>query len=432
MKKSTVGKIALFFGLLVCGSSAFGQGVMLRGVGAVNESMGSAATACPLDSAGAINWNPASISGLEKNEMSFGLGIIMPNSTVSSSVYGPTGGLISEGSTIGKAGSLPAPNMSLVWRRCPNSRITYGLGMSAVGGAATLYPADAPDTPLSERNAILQGISKSSTVVVLQVTPTVSYQVTDRLSVGFAPIVDLAAVSINPMQLGQAANDEIHNYGTRYAWGGGFQIGAYYDFKNHFKTGFMFKSPIWAESLCYQGTYVRQDGDVTARPVNGNFNLNLPMTLSAGVSYDGFKNTVLALDVRYFDYSNTNGFRNGLNPETHIVEGLDWNSVVSVAMGVERTLSKKVKVRAGYCWNENPIPGRAAFLNVSAPMMVQHMVSIGGSYTIAKDFDISLAYSHVFTAKCSGEFPTGNPYLTGYVSNATQGDSILAGITKRW
>jgi long-chain fatty acid transport protein len=355
----------------------------------------------------------------------------MPNSTVSSSIEHPVYGTLAEGSTNGQAGAIPAPSMALVWRRCPKSRVTYGFSLSAVGGAATLYPADADGTPLNERNLILAGVSKSSTVVVLQVTPTVSYKLSDRLSVGFAPIVDIAGLTVNPMQLGQPLGTEVHNYGTRYAWGGGFQMGAYYDFKNHFKTGFMFKSPIWAESLMFHGT------DTHENVVSGAFNLNLPMTLSAGVSYDGFKNTVLALDVRYFDYAHTNGFRKGLNPATGVVEGLDWNSVVSIAMGVERTLSKKLKVRAGYCWNENPIPSRSSFLNVAAPLTLEHAVSLGATYAIAKDFEINLAYSHSFWAKTSGDFPIAPNQLflvggLGHVTNASEADLIVAGFTKRW
>ena len=40
------------------------QGIALSGVGPVNRSMGGAATAAPIDAAGALMWNPASISGL--------------------------------------------------------------------------------------------------------------------------------------------------------------------------------------------------------------------------------------------------------------------------------------------------------------------------------------------------------------------------------
>ncbi|MDR1269728.1 MAG: outer membrane protein transport protein, partial [Planctomycetaceae bacterium] len=349
----------LVLSLVISNRFANGQGVLLRSIGAVNDSIGSVATATPVDAAGAIYWNPASISALEKSEISFGIGVIMPKMRVSSSLDVGNGVTLS-GSTKGNAGSVPDPSMAFVWRRCPKSPVTFGLGLGAVGGAASLYPS----TGSPYDNPILGGLAKSSTVIVMQVTPTVAYKVTDRFSVGVAPIIDLASLSINPMQLGQpiGSNNEVHNFGTRYAWGGGFQIGAYYDFKNHFKTGFMFKSPIWAENLAYEGTRV-DDNSV----INGSFDLNLPTTLSLGFSYDGIQDTIIGLDIRYFDYAHTAGFKKGI--ENGIVKGLDWDSVMAVAVGVERKFSQKLKLRMGYCWNENPIPSRSAMLNVAAPMM---------------------------------------------------------------
>ncbi|MDR1141101.1 MAG: outer membrane protein transport protein [Planctomycetaceae bacterium] len=410
----------LVLSLVVSNRFANGQGVLLRSIGAVNDSIGSVATATPVDAAGAIYWNPASISALEKSEISFGIGVIMPKMRVSSSLNLDSGGTLS-GSTKGNAGSVPDPSMAFVWRRCPKSPVTFGLGLGAVGGAASLYPS----TGSPYDNPILGGLAKSSTVIVMQVTPTVAYQVTDRFSVGVAPIIDLASLSINPMQLGQplGSNNEIHNFGTRYAWGGGFQIGAYYDFKNHFKTGFMFKSPIWAENLTYEGTRV---GDKSA--INGSFDLNLPTTLSLGFSYDGIQDTIIGLDIRYFDYAHTAGFKKGV--ENGIVKGLDWDSVMSVAVGVERKFSQKLKLRMGYCWNENPIPSRSAMLNVAAPMMMQHVLSMGATYAIVKNLEFSFAYIHVFEAKVTGPFQTA--YGSGSVTNEVSANMVSAGVAKKW
>lgn len=432
MKKITILRgivgIALLFSSLCLQQTAQAQGVLLRSCGAVNESMGSVATGTPIDAAGALYWNPASISALEKSELSIGLGIILPETRVTSSV-GPY-----EGSTVGDAGAVPVPNMSFVWRRCPKSPITFGLGMGAVGGAASLYAADTPGS----FNPVLGGRSKSATVVVLQVTPTVSYQVSDRLSVGIAPIIDLASLQINPMQLGRplGAANEIHNYGTRYAWGGGFQIGAFYDFKNNWKTGFMFKSPVWAEALRFEGTQVSPPYG----PFTGTFDLNLPMTLSWGVSYSGFKKTVIGLDVRYFDYAHTKGFKQGVVIENingqpvPMVRGLDWDSVVSIAIGAERSINQKLKVRAGYCWNENPIPERSAALNVAAPLMMQHTFSVGATYEIVKNLEFALTYSHAFKAKITGQFPAelGGQTYYGNVTNEAYANVLMAGISKKW
>lgn len=410
--------------LICCSRPVAAQGVFLRGFGAVNESVGSVATGMPLDAGGTLYWNPAGISALEKSEMSFGLGIILPESRVESDVTTLDGQVIATGSTKGNAGSVPVPTMSFVWRRCPKSRLTFGLGMGAVGGAASLYAADLP----GELNPVLGGRSKSATIMILQVNPTVSYQVTEKLSIGVAPIIDLASLQINPMQLGQplGAQNEIHNYGTRYAWGGGFQIGAFYDFKNHFKAGFMYKSPIWAEPLQFDGTTVG-----SGAPVSGRFELDLPTTLSLGFSYDGFKDTVFGMDFRYFDYAHAQGFKQGVD-EKGIVQGVDWDSVFSIAIGVERTVNHKLKVRIGYVWNENPIPSRSAALNVADPLLMQHTLSFGGTYAVVKDLEFTVAYSHSFEGKESGYFPTGNDMLVGTVSNSAYANVIMAGITKKW
>jgi long-chain fatty acid transport protein len=407
----------LFLSLVIPNHFVYGQGVLLRSLGTVNDSIGSVATATPIDAAGAIYWNPASISGLEKSEVSFGVGIIMPKMRVSSSIES----MSISGSTKGSAGSIPDPSMAVVWRRCPKSPITFGLGLGGVGGAASLYPA----TP---NNPILGGRAKSSSVIVMQITPTVAYEVTDRFSIGVAPIIDLASLSINPMQLGQqlGAASEVYNFGTRYAWGGGFQIGTYYDFKNHFKAGFMFKSPIWAEKLTYQGTRPNTEA------VNGQFDLNLPTTLSLGFSYDGIQDTIIGLDIRYFDYAHAAGFKKGV--EDGFVRGLDWDSVMAIAVGVERKLNQKLKLRMGYCWNENPIPNRSAMLNVAAPLMMQHVLSVGATYSIVKNLEFSFAYSHAFKAKITGPFPVVTQYgvVKGSVTNELSANMISAGGAKKW
>lgn len=392
------------------------QGVLLRSIGATNAAVGGTATAMPIDASGALMWNPGSISALKKNEMSFGLELIQAHSRVDSSV--PAMGL--SGSTKGEIGVVPAPSMAFVWSTSRRSPFTYGLGMAAIGGAASLYP----HKPLGQddSNPVLKDYGRSANVIVLQVTPTVSAQLTERLSVGVAPIIDLASLNINPMSLGTLHDDPLMTYGTRYVWGGGFQIGALYDFQNHFKGGFMFKSPIWAEKLYFTGTTESQD------PGTVNFDLNLPMTLSAGISYDGIRNTIIGMDVRYLDYSHTAGFDKGINMtnDPGRVEGLDWESVFSINLGLERKINNRLKGRLGYCWNENPIPSRSAALSISAPLIAEHIFSCGFGYTFAKDLELSATYTHAFETKLTGPIPGGT------VTNKLSADSFFAGITKRW
>ncbi|MDR3233896.1 MAG: outer membrane protein transport protein [Planctomycetaceae bacterium] len=375
----------------------YAQGVMLRGVGAANEGVGSVATAMPISAGGAINWNPASISAFEKNVIEFGAELIQPHTRASTAAA----------STKGEAGVTPVPSMAFVWRRSPHSVLTYGIGMAGVGGASSLYSPHAA-------NPAVGVTGRSANVVVMQITPTIAAQVTERWSLGISPVIDLATVNINPMGLGGGATTPLTTYGTKYAWAGGFQIGSFYDHKNHFKTGFMFKSPIWAEDLYFSGLQAPNT------PASRSFDMNLPMTLSAGFSYDGFKDTIIGADFRYLDYGHTAGFKEGLVGTT--VAGLGWESVFAVAVGAEHSFTNKFKGRIGYCWNENPIPPRSSALNVAAPLMIQHVLSFGAGYTFAKDLEVSLCYCHAFKASVTG----------GGVTNEVSADTGGAGITKRW
>ena len=78
----------------LCGAgTVFGQaGVILTGQGAINRSMAGASTAAPIDASGALYWNPAAITGLNRSEMEFGLEGLYPQTEVSSTVAaGPWG-----------------------------------------------------------------------------------------------------------------------------------------------------------------------------------------------------------------------------------------------------------------------------------------------------------------------------------------------------
>ena len=65
----------------------YGQaGHVMQGVGAVNMSMGGAATAQPLDISGALQWNPAAISTFDSKILDFNFGLFYSSPELSSSM----------------------------------------------------------------------------------------------------------------------------------------------------------------------------------------------------------------------------------------------------------------------------------------------------------------------------------------------------------
>lgn len=417
-------RTALFFVLAACAMPAFGQGVGLRGVGAVNESMGGASTACPIDAAGALHWNPASISGLPSSDMSFGLELVLPNSQLSSSLTAP---VTTSGTSGSEPGVLPVPMMALV-RKVDGSPWTFGLGMFGIGGSKTNYPASATNPIL---NPVLGLGRLAATVEIMQIDPTISYELTDRLSIGFAPTITLANLYCSPLFLGSKNGDGEwpEGTGTRYTWGAGFQVGLYYTTENDWHFGTSFKSPQWMEPFRFR------TADENGLEKEIQFRLNYPLIVSVGASYTGFENWVLACDVRYFNYAGTEGFGSQGFDATGALTGLDWKDICAVALGVQRRLSEKFFVRLGYCYNDNPVTSdtQSVQYNVASPLIVQHVAFLGASYLFADNWLMSMAYGHAFEAEVHGSLYSGNTPIPGSsVSSKAWADTLSLSFSKRF
>ena len=401
-------------------ADAWGQGVALRSVSAINESMGGAATACPLDAAGAIHWNPASISDLPASEISFSFGLILPQSSVSSSL---ANGM--HGTNYSETGAIPVPSMACVKKSC-DSDWTFGLGIYGIGGSRVNYTSSSTNPVLLPQPLGLGRLSAE--VEIYQIAPTASYQLTDKLSVGFAPTITMAKLVADPLFLGPLDGTRyMDGVGTRYAFGGGFQIGAYYKTDYNWNFGAALKSPQWMEDFRYYSTTAAGATRIV------KYDLDYPMIFTAGASYTGFEKWTLAMDMRYFDYANTPGFGSNGFAADGSLSGLDWNSIMSLAFGAQRIINDRLSVRMGYSFNENPIDSGAAMYNTASPLVIQHCLHSGLSYTFADNWITSLAYVHCFEGSASGEIKTWHGTVAGSnVTSKTSADAVYMGVTKRF
>lgn len=383
-----------------CSSSAWSQGFVMPGVGPINRSMGGAGTAAPLDANGALYWNPASISGLSRSRADIGVDVILNRNEVSSVVPVAPGVFVS-GSTHSDPGVWTLPAIGIVYKPV-DSRLTYGVGMNAIGGFITNYPAD-PANPIFAPPA-LGGFGHSySRLGVVQFAPTVSYQVTDSLSFGIAPTIDIADVQAAPFAFDTPNPPGIYpgGMGTRSFWGGGIQAGLYYNSPGALDLGFSIKSPQWFE----RAEINTSDALGGPRVVTTQF--EYPMILSWGAAYSGVDNLTLAADVRYIDFDSTQLF--GESPKFTTggaLRGLGWRSVWMLALGAQYELSDRISVRAGYSYNENPIPDQYASYNFLAPATYQHVISLGTSMQMSQSLICSLTWVHAFESDISGPFNT--------------------------
>jgi long-chain fatty acid transport protein len=410
------------------------MGFILTGVGPVNRSMGGAGVAAPLDADGSLYWNPGAIVGLGGSELDAGVELVIPDENLSSRL--PANGLGPgfppiplAGRTHGDTGTVPAPAMGLVYQP-EGSSLTYGLGLYSTAGFSSNYAASTTNPVLTLPPPHGVGLGPiESQLQVLQIVPTVAAKLTDHLSVGVAPTVDLAYLTADPLIIATplALGTFPNGTHTEYSWGAGVQAGAFYTTGDGWNFGASIKSPQWFDPFRFNTV------DATGSPRVVKFHFEYPMIISVGTAYTGIDRWVLAADVRYVDFKNSPGLsQSGFDP-TGAVRGLGWEDVFALSVGAQYKVTDCLSVRVGYSYNNSPIDSRQAFFNVASSTIIQHSLAVGATYQITEHLLFSVTYAHDFENSVSGPIVTQfGPVPGSAVKSDISADAVLFGASVRF
>ena len=168
--------------------------------------MGGAATAAPIDSIGATlgtrpHRRPAEFGNRDRLGIAAadGAAVVVDRAGALGGGFPP---IEFSGSTGGEPGVSPIPSMAWV-HKCADSRWTYGLGMFGIAGFSVNYPASLTNPVLLPQNNQPGGVGGLGHVFTdaqfFQIVPTVSYALTDKLSVGFGPTITLGRLMADPL-----------------------------------------------------------------------------------------------------------------------------------------------------------------------------------------------------------------------------------------
>ncbi len=403
------------------GQLTYGQGAILSAGGPVHRSMGGASTAAPVSAISAIYWNPATISGMTNGELEVGLDLLTINHEVDST-FGPF-----SGSTQGEPGTLPIPNFGWV-HRYDDSPVSIGLGVNSVAGFKTNLPADPTNPILAPQPMGLGAVSSEATF--LQISPVLSYTLDERLSFAVGPNLTLGQIGVEPFVFNAPNADGTYSagHGSQYEFGGGFQTGVFFQGDSGWNWGASFKSPAWME----QFEFIGQDENGLPRALTAD--LDLPMILSVGTAITAFEDWVFSVDTRYIDYANSDGFGDSaqFQPDGSL-PGLGWRSVFATAVGIQRRCNDRVTLRTGYSYNQSPIQSSNTSVNTPAPLLYEHIYSLGGSYHVCEHISMNFAYSHYFEAEQQGNIvsPSFGPVPGTSVTNRVSADLLSFGISMR-
>lgn len=377
--------------MLLTSSPVTGQGLTVTGVGPVNRSMGGAGTAAPLDAIGSLHWNPASISAWTCGEVSFAFESLISDIDLETSIGG------NSAKTSGEPGFAVIPTVGWI-QPIADTPLTIGLGMYGIAGFRNSLPKDPNNPLLANRPAYADA-------ELLQLAPTVSWQVNEQLSIGFAPTLTAGRIMLDPLGPSVITPTPTDGTGNRVHWGGGFQVGLFYEPTESWHLGLSFKSQQWFEDF----RFFTPNGVV-------KFDLDYPMIISFGAAYTGVENWVFALDTRFFNYDSTPGFNQ-----------LGFSNVFTAAFGAQYTWQEVWKFRAGYNFNQDPLHSSDAATNLISPLIQNQNLACGISRRFGEQVEISLAYIYLVENDLTGPLPA--PFAPGdTVTHEISAHSVSFGV----
>lgn len=407
------------------------------GYGVGHESVTGAGTAYAGGAAAAldastVHYNPAGMSLLDHDEFQLGTQIIMP--TIGFENQGSTifNGAPLTGSNSGNGGKLAVvPNFYYVGKF--DDRISYGIGVTAPWGLVTNYDADW----LGRYNEI------KTLLRVANVNPSLSYKVTDRLSVGVGFNVQYAigklrqaidfgtacAAAIGAFTCNngfslQPQQDDGYGKVVGKDWGFGYNVGILYQPVEDFRVGAHYRSHV---KLKFGNGRVHFDVPANARAFLGavgiptaftdtsaSFNLTIPEQASVSAFYKIDPQWAVMSDVTWTRWSRFDALVISFgepNTPTNTLQ-TQWSNVFRAALGTEFYYSDALTLRAGYAYDESPISD--AFRGPGIPDSTRNVAALGLSYKITDSLTADVSYQHMFFDKgranrvsATGSFLTG-------------------------
>jgi len=363
------------------------NGYFPHGFGLKAKGMGGASAALAHDAFAGVN-NPASAAYVG-NRWDVGAEVFMP--TRSTTVSTPMGAMEVKSNNNGFVIPELGYNVNL------SNRLALGLTVYGNGGMNTEYPAVFPgnsnfmcSSPSTCGNGKL-GVD----LMQLIVAPTVAYKLSDEHAIGVSPLLvyqQFKAYGLQAFGLPNQGGDSSKGIGVRLGYMG--RLG---------------------EQLSFGASYSPKIGmsrfDRYAGLFAGRGDFDIPENYALGVAFQVTPAVQLAFDYSRINYSQVPAvgnaslanFANGFGAPNG--PGFGWRDVKVVKLGVQWQMNSQWTLRAGYNRGSNPVTSQDVFLNTLAPGVIREHFTVGASWALSPDTELTLAAWHGRKNSVSGNTP---------------------------
>ncbi len=362
--------------------TGFAQGHMLHGVGAVNSSMGGAGVALPVESLGALTFNPALMTAGEGNQVSFSTEFFKDGLKIETRA----GTLSQRIDPLIQVGVVPAIGWTM---RAPNGRMAIGFGLLGVAGFRTDYAQD-------DGNVLMlvqpKGFGRVATDYQLSKIPVaVAFQVNPRLSIGASLNLYRGTLVIIPLPVatpdydasGQPYLPWAANPVSRFGVGG--QIGFSYKVRDMVTVGASYQT--YAKFKRFEWSAVNNDPTSPAWGLARTIGIqwDAPSIVTFGVGLHPGSRTQVAVDGQWTKYDNVEGLGGpgGVDTVNKRLVGVGWRNIWTFKVGAQHQVSEKMTLRAGYNHSQTPIRSDLVETSMGTPATFQKHFTLGMGMQLA-------------------------------------------------
>ena len=370
-------------------TAAFGSGFALNEQSARLIGQAFAGRASDADNASTLVTNPAGMSLLKHAEASLGASFVDASSdisNVSSTLTTPLGTTNFSGTNDGDM--IPFTTIPFGYYVQPlDDKLAVGFGVYAPFGLAT------------EHEDEFQGryFGTVSDIQVVTFQPTISYKLSDNLSVGLGITYNRFDGKLERATYTGGTDAVSKVKGDDDAWG--YNIGAIYEFNPDTRVGITYYSKV---KYTLDGhTDIRNfpvaPGISTSLRFDATLDVETPDRIDVGLTHKLTPQLTLHGQIARTNWKTMDEIR--VENETSnpvlatTVEPLDWDPSMLYALGLSYKLNPQWTVRGGIAFDEQPIPNETR--SVRLPAGDREIFSLGTTWSPMQSVDIDLSYMYI-------------------------------------
>ena len=386
---------ALAVGLSVLTGQAAGAGFALNESSAAAAGTAYAGRAAAAQDASAMASNPAAISSLNSAQWTAVGALVFPKGELSD--YSATKNFGTVESVAGNSGEkfvgpvvVPGAFYSMPF----DEKLSFGIGFYVPFGLHTDYNDGFIGRYLADRSEVKN----------FNIQPTVSYKVSDQLSVGvgvFAAYVDGVLTQRVPLAAG-SSSPEAKSTVRGDDWHAGIKIGGLWD------NGVTSVGVSWTSNVDFtlKGSAKLEAAGNTVAKADGHLKLKLPRLFEIGASHKLTPDWTLVAGALWTGWSSFKEIR-VVADETFAVPGRpvinkggtvsyvpeNWKDVWSFSVGAHYQLDPQWLLRFGYAFDGSPV--KDEYRTARIPDTDRNWLTIGARFTPSTPWVIDMAYGYL-------------------------------------